>query len=76
MLSSLYSDQGANLTSHVISSLCRSLGIERTQTTAYHSQGNGQVERFNHTLEANASQVSKGQPERLGSAYSQGVICI
>ena len=45
--SSLHSDQGANLTSQVISSLCKTLGIERTQTTAYHPQGNGQVERFN-----------------------------
>ena len=40
------------MTSQVISSLCKSLGIERTQTTAYHPQGNGQVERFNRTLGA------------------------
>ena len=42
--SSLHSDQGANLTSDVVSSLCKCLGIERTQTTAYHPQGNGQVD--------------------------------
>ena len=50
--STLHSDRGANLTSKVISALCECLGIRRTQTTAYHTQGNGPVERFNRTLEA------------------------
>ena len=53
----LHSDQGANLVSDVIKSLCTLLGIQRTQTTAYHPQGNGQVERFNRTLEAMLSKV-------------------
>jgi transposase InsO family protein len=56
---SLHSDQGANLTSQVISSLCKCLGIDRTQTTAYHPQGNGQVERFNRTLEAMLAKIVK-----------------
>ena len=47
----IHSDQGPNFVSGVIQSLCDRLGIERTQTTAYHPQGNGQVERFNRTLE-------------------------
>ena len=53
----LHSDQGANLVSDVIQSLCILLGIQRTQTTAYHPQVNGQVERFNRTLEAMLSKV-------------------
>ena len=52
MPSTLHSDQGANLTSNLISSLCKNLGIARTQTSAYHPQGNAQVEQFNRTLEA------------------------
>jgi transposase InsO family protein len=40
----LHSDQGANLTSKMIQSLCEKLGIKRTQSSAYHPQGNGQVE--------------------------------
>ena len=52
MPSSLHSDQGANLISNLISSLCHNLGITQTRTSLYHPQGNAQVEQFNCTLEA------------------------
>lgn len=55
--STLHSDQGANLTSNLISSLCDTLGITQTRTTAYHPQGNAQVERFNRTLEAMLAKI-------------------
>ena len=48
----LHSDQGANLCSSVVYSLCELLGIATTKTSAYHPEGNGQVERFNRTLES------------------------
>ena len=54
---SIHSDQGANLTSAVIQHLCSLLGMGHTQTTAYHPQANGQVERYNHTLEAMLAKV-------------------
>ena len=54
---SLHSDQGANLCSSVIHSLCQMLGITNTRTSAYHPQGNGQVERFNRTVEAILSKM-------------------
>ena len=38
----LHSDQGRNLCSGLIQSLCDVLWIRRTNTTAYHPQGNGQ----------------------------------
>ena len=53
----LHSDQGANLNSQVILNLYKQLGINHTRTTAYHPQGNGQVERFNCTLESMLSKV-------------------
>ena len=61
----LHSDQGSNFNSEVITSLCKQLGIERTRTTAYHPQANGQVERFNHTLESMLSKVINDN-QRLG----------
>ena len=54
---SIHSDQGANFCSEVINTMCKLLGIERSQTSAYHPQGNGQVERFNRTMEAMLSKV-------------------
>ena len=42
----LHSDQGANLCSELIKTICKLLGVERTRTSAYHPQGNGQVERM------------------------------
>ena len=50
--SGLHSDQGANLCSSVIYSLCDLLGIATTRTSAYHPEGNGQVECFNCTLQS------------------------
>ena len=45
----LHSDQGANLTSELMASVCNLLG--QTRTSSYFPQGNDQVEHFNRTLE-------------------------
>ncbi|MEE8207467.1 MAG: hypothetical protein V3T88_00715, partial [Nitrosomonadaceae bacterium] len=46
----LLSDRGANFTSNIISELCKMLGVAKVQTTAYHAQTNGQVERMHQTI--------------------------
>ena len=46
----LISDQGKTFTSKVVTELCNLLGIEKLTTTAYHPEGNGQVERANQTI--------------------------
>ncbi|BHF73008.1 hypothetical protein SprV_0401608100 [Sparganum proliferum] len=46
----LHSDRGSSFESCVVHELCKVLKIKKTRTTAYHPQGNGQVERTNRTL--------------------------
>ena len=46
----LHSDQGANFESTMIRRVCAAFGVLKSQTTAYHPQGDGMVERFNRTL--------------------------
>ena len=46
----LLSDRGPSFLSHLITEVCRLMGIRKVNTTAYHPQGDGLVERFNRTL--------------------------
>ena len=49
---SLLSDRGANLLSSLMLDVCQMLGTTKLNTTAYHPECNGTVERFNRTLKA------------------------
>ena len=46
----LLSDQGANFLSNLIQELCKILGMRKLNTSSYHPQTNGMVEKFNSTL--------------------------
>jgi len=48
--STITSDRGPQFTSSLWASLCTLLSISHTQTTAYHPQSNGLVERFHRRL--------------------------
>ena len=50
MPTKLLSDRGANFTSALVEELCAAFGIQKCRTTAYHTQCNGQVERFHQML--------------------------
>ena len=46
----LLCDRGANLLSHLMLDTCKLLGITKLNTTSYHPQCDGLVERYNRTL--------------------------
>jgi hypothetical protein len=46
----LHTDQGANFESALIRNICELYRINKTRTSAYHPQADGQVERFNRSL--------------------------
>ena len=48
----LLSDRGTNLLSHLMLDVCTLLGTTKLNTTAYHPECDGMVERFNRTLKA------------------------
>ena len=48
----LLSDRGTNLLSHLMLDVCALLGTTKLNTTAYHPECDGMVERFNRTLKA------------------------
>ena len=48
----ILTDQGRAFTSEVVEQLCSQIGISTLTTTAYHPQGNGQVEQAHQNLES------------------------
>lgn len=52
----LLTDQGTNFTSELFQEICKLLDIEKLQTTSYHPETNGIVERSHQTIMAGLSQ--------------------
>ena len=61
----ILSDRGANLLSHLMMDICNLMGIHKLNTTAYHPQCNGMVERFNRTLKG----ILRAHAARFGSQW-------
>jgi len=72
----LLSDRGANFVSGLIKEVCQILGIKRLNTTAYHPQTDGLVERFNRTLTAMLSKVVEKSGKDLGYEVTVCAFCI
>nr|XP_025035341.1 uncharacterized protein LOC112544063 [Pelodiscus sinensis] len=58
----LLTDQGTNLTSKVMTELCRTLQIRKLRTSVYHPQTDGLVERFNRTLKGMLRKFAQDDP--------------
>ena len=63
----LLSDRGTNLLSHMILDICKLLGFTKLNTTSYHPQGDGAVERFNRTLK----QALRKHAARFGGQWDR-----
>ena len=46
----ILTDQGKSFENALLYELCKFAGVQKLRTTPYRPQGNGQCERFNHTL--------------------------
>ena len=55
---SLLTDNGTHFTSTMMNQLLQRLGITHIFSTPYHPQTNGQIERFNSTLDAKIASLS------------------
>ena len=64
---SLLSDRDTNFLSNLIMDLCKMLGISKLNTTAYHPQCDGAVERFNRTLKC----ILRKYTARFGSQWDR-----
>ena len=59
----IHTDQSSNFNSELMHDICRIFMIERTRTTPYHPQGNGQVERFNRVIADTLSKYCAEKPQ-------------
>ena len=59
----LHTDQGTNFNSEVMKDICQVFMIDKSRTSLYHPQGNGQVERFNRVIADTISKYCAEKPQ-------------
>ena len=59
----LQTDQGTNINSEVMKDFCQVFMIDKTRTSPYHTEGNGQVERINIVIADTTSKYCAEKPQ-------------
>ena len=72
----IHTDQGSNFNSELMQDICRIFMIEKTRTTPYHPQGNGQVERFNRVIADTLSKYCAEKPQEWDVYLPYITLCI
>ncbi|KAL0153074.1 hypothetical protein M9458_051673, partial [Cirrhinus mrigala] len=67
----MHSDQRQDFESKLIQELLKMLGIQKSQTTPYHPQGDAQPEQFNRTLLSMLGTLDKSQKQKWSQHVSQ-----
>ena len=65
-------DHGTNVLSHLMLDVCKALGIQKLNTTAYHPQCDGLVERYNHTLKS----MLRKHAARYGVQWDEYIVSV
>ena len=70
------SDRGANLISKMIEEMCKILGVKKLQTTPYHPQTNGLVERSHQNNNVNDQEAGRRQKADWPSHLAENSACL
>ena len=71
----LLSDRGTNFLSKVVAEVCKIFQIQKVNTSSYHPQTDGTVERFKFYLVSVFVNVRFQKPERLGPVHNSCFVC-
>ena len=65
----LLSDRGTNLLSSVVQGVCKLLGVDKLNTSGYHPQTDGLVEKFNSTIISMVAKSAEKGPQNCSKSY-------